>query len=1086
MSVTTKIVSPGLVRDSAPEVGSQVNGLRRAENVVCRSPGVVETRPSFELLVEDDATTRRVRALREFNGKCLSVQEDSVSHAWTIRDETLTAYSLPIDGMAEPPDYYASESQFAQARKNLYVAGKYGQAVLESEVAGVGRYAGVDVMALTDYRYFPGNFSIADNPTEHSWAYEFVFVRKDANGYTRRSPSSYRVVCVARVDQPNPDSTGVYASGSRFFIPTTGVSALRAGDQVEFYRTRTVEGLSPGSAAFLAFTYTLTDDDITAKYFAPPTDTVLPDNLGAALYTNIDQDGALGAKYMPPRAQTLALWARAMWYGRTVSKNRATIEIQRLHRAGVMRYATEATYTAASNVVTMADTTGLEAGMSWTDQYRYGSTVDGAFVPANSYIASVDSPTQITIFSSGAFGSGTAVSGVMDTGAWAGVPGSMQQGLIGEQLGTAVYTAGSPNVTLVLATTDGLTEGMYWTDSASGPNTLGSHVLSHTTIAEIFDSTHFAMSTNATNSGSAVSYVGDIIRIDDRDYYCWPQEYNVDGLALVPPWASTMAYCLPLIDARGDELCYQVLVDYLVMWVNWHRLFGDSGAPGSSVAAIPAGDFTLAARSFSQNGDGHIPLLLEPQSHSVLLEEQGVGGDPWTVSSTNAGAFAALPPGVLNSENDDRPNRLHWSQPDEPEAVTLLSFVDIGEQTAPIMRVVALRNALLVFKSDGLWRVTGSGPSAWSVELLDPTLQLLRAEAVTVSNNKAYAWCVGGFYECDETGSRSLSAEKLDVELRVAAGYVTSSAFSRGALVIAVEQRNLVLFGVPGAVSSDQTATVFAYDQTTQGWSEWPLAWEHACESASLDRCYYSRPPEAAKADANAIDVEIRRMASEYRGYDRTYDLGGGTGIDNDTVTVPLASLGTWRPVVGDWISAVSGSTRIYRRILEATFDAGSWTLVLEDEIADGDSLLITDADVFFVTEAGVFFFISDLSAWQAHEAATIALEWHPTAPAGLPVGAIARELQMQLDLREAPDPAEELSIPRYIVGGSSERSTTLYTVESAMARTATVQPLRVGVSRQLARAATVAPYFETSDIYAIRLVGASIVFEGVSEKTRR
>ena len=82
------------------------------------------------------------------------------------------------------------------------------------------------------------------------------------------------------------------------------------------------------------------------------------------------------------------------------------------------------------------------------------------------------------------------------------------------------------------------------------------------------------------------------------------------------------------------------------------------------------------------------------------------------------------PDGVSPTEAEDRANRLYFSDPDEPESVPLLNYVDIGAQQSPILALVPLRNALLVFKSDGVWRVTGYGPTNWTVDPLDPTMRL--------------------------------------------------------------------------------------------------------------------------------------------------------------------------------------------------------------------------------------------------------------------------------------------------------------------------------------------------------------------------
>src|SRR5689334_800143 len=120
MSVTTKVACLGLVRDSAPELASQANGMRKAENVVLRSPGVLETRPSFTLLHEQDGD-RRVRALREFNGRLLYVWQDTNDDTWGLSDEDGNDFDVPtLARVLAPVDYYASETKFAEARKNLY------------------------------------------------------------------------------------------------------------------------------------------------------------------------------------------------------------------------------------------------------------------------------------------------------------------------------------------------------------------------------------------------------------------------------------------------------------------------------------------------------------------------------------------------------------------------------------------------------------------------------------------------------------------------------------------------------------------------------------------------------------------------------------------------------------------------------------------------------------------------------------------------------------------------------------------------------------------------------------------------------
>ena len=69
--------------------------------------------------------------------------------------------------------------------------------------------------------------------------------------------------------------------------------------------------------------------------------------------------------------------------------------------------------------------------------------------------------------------------------------------------------------------------------------------------------------------------------------------------------------------------------------------------------------------------------------------------------------------------------RLYWSKIQEPEAVPLLNFTDVGDRNRDILALVPLDRALIVFKEDGIYSVTGSAPSSWIVDEIDTTLRFI-------------------------------------------------------------------------------------------------------------------------------------------------------------------------------------------------------------------------------------------------------------------------------------------------------------------------------------------------------------------------
>lgn len=1086
MSVMTRVESPGLARDSAPEVGSGANALRRAENVVIRSPGVIETRPSFELLYEDAATTARVRALREFQSACLAALKDSVSGDWSMR-RLDSGVDVPgqtfVWSTFEPPNYDQSETKYAEARGNLYMTSKHGVAALES-VSATARFGGVDAPPwMTDY-----NSPVLAGSTvpAFAYAYRFVLARKDSNGYVRRSPPSHRLVVT--LNSSVAYASGTFATGARLYLGKRCAKFMSAGDTVECYRSRITAGLAARAEHYLAWTYTLTSVDIGRLYFVPPADATQDDDLGAELYTDTSQTGGgeIAAKYPPPASGALALFQRVMWYGRVVEKARAVITMNRFFRVGAgevqstcigngTRGPSSAVYNNGSTTVTVADTAGLSKGMYWTDNLKYGPhepTLGLGIVPADTTIVSITNGTDFVI-------SNAAVCAASPTSAQSGVQSpDAPDGLIAETQ-TGTYTSGSP-IVISLTTTAGLREGMYWTDNAYGPEAAGAKVPAGTKILTIDSANQVTLTANATATGAATSYYGDVITISGVDFYAWIS-YGGD-YTMIDPWTALLSnHYVKCVAIGAPDIHASARWLAAVNLTKWIQLLANYTDPFAQTTVRVVGDFYFGHASTWAT------IQANPQpsnlAQTVVVEELLVNtGVDLTTSCTCPLGIA--PENPITQDAASKPNRVYFSDIDEPESVPLLNYIDIGAAGSAILALVPLRNALLVFKSDGVWRITGSGPSAWSVDPLDPTMRLLRPEAVCVSQNKAYAWCDDGIQEVSETDSRSLTAGRLDVELRTRSEYLSSNT-THGVFAAAVPRRNIVLFGLPTNLYGQFTDRVLCYHQTTNAWTEWPVSWGKVAEGGSYDRLYQSRPEEAAGTGTAEIDVEVRRMLTGIVGRDRSYDLGNTLVVSGTVLTISDGDFGTWRPTAGDWISATDGATRVFRRILSATHAASTWTITLEAIVAtDAGGLLITDAGVFFVTDGGVFFLISDLYEWQAHEAVVVALEWHPTAPKRLPTGALVRELQFELDLREAP--TADSSIPEYVVGGSSERDTSPYTLTSNMARVATVQMLRTGVSRQIARGATIAPYFQTSDIFAVRVVGASIVHEGTSERTRR
>lgn len=1046
MSVETQLQIRSLARDPSGQLASQAGALRRAENVVIRAPGVAESRPNFTLYREKLSTNLLIKALVEFTEEPLAVEYDTNLATWGLRRlQTDVKYTAAISyGTSvepEPINYALCETRFAQARACLYITSKHGILRLKDVTnfsSGLDT-AGVEMLMCSDWLTANQNY----NDQAFSWAYAVCFVRFDLNDKTtpRRSPPSERWVVTSSKAVIPGLATRVYFS-----------LRLKAGDQVELYRSRMATGDAPSPELFLTHVHTLSAADITLGYFTPPYDEGNDDQLGAPLYTNPSQGGALTAKYTPPRAQVLALYGSCMWYGRATSKARVSLTLRSTGLGGPVRGAVSAgisggglaaTFTLGSPTVVIK-TDGLVAGADFTDNITQGSTVAGTSVPALTTILSVDTALQITM-SANALANGTRTAGMMSRYAPVGVVAGIQSG---------THVLGSPIVTLVPSTAN-LKVGMGWSDSVNGPAAVGTLTAADTRILSIDSATQITLTKNAlANGAGAAAY--DCVEVATFPFYAWPGDTLLG--AATPVWNWPLR-CIPYWSAGYGLQSMASFITSLATAVNY---FAVRSGSSFRVRAIPSGDTNLDDKEVTN------------WSKSIIFEETNGTGDgmvtfgtgvvfttPFTVVCSRPTAFDPVE-STYQATNDDKPNRLYWSSPDEPESVPLPNFADVGSEMFPILALAPVRDALLVFKRDGVFRVTGAAPSSWSIECIETDLRVMRPECVAVCAGVAYVWAERGLFEVDSSGARSLSAGALDVELRAAAQLIDASASCHGAWVVAWPERQLVLFGVPGVTNAVETVRIYAYSLVTRSFSEWPLAWGVVAEGLR-DQVYYSR-----SVDGTIVDYEARSAVATPRGYDRVFDISAIVSFSSVTLVVATSATSTWVPRVGDMVSAL-GSTaavRAYRRVTEVSTGGGNYTLTLESTISGTGTL-------------------SDWKAYEVAQAAVL-MEWQPTSPARIPSGALCREIQVQLDLRAWPNDDKNVSLPEYIIGGTSERDTTPYTLTSNRARVAQVQPLRVGCSRQVARSASLAPYFKTGDIYPIRINGLSLVWEGTSERTRR
>jgi hypothetical protein len=176
---------------------------------------------------------------------------------------------------------------------------------------------------------------------------------------------------------------------------------------------------------------------------------------------------------------------------------------------------------------------------------------------------------------------------------------------------------------------------------------------------------------------------------------------------------------------------------------------------------------------------------------------------------------------VVLSDNDQKLNRIYFSKIKQPEAVPLLNFVDIGSADDPIIRVVALRDSVLIFKRDGVYILSGDDPTNFYVSVLDSTVTIRAPESVVTFNNQVYAFSNQGVVSVSDAGVAVMSRPIENILLQVSSEAYTN--FDNITFSISYESnRQYILF--TGTEPTDTYATqAFVYNAFTNTWTRWVM-----------------------------------------------------------------------------------------------------------------------------------------------------------------------------------------------------------------------------------------------------------------------
>lgn len=358
---------------------------------------------------------------------------------------------------------------------------------------------------------------------------------------------------------------------------------------------------------------------------------------------------------------------------------------------------------------------------------------------------------------------------------------------------------------------------------------------------------------------------------------------------------------------------------------------------GRSIVNIINQQSTEIVEAFYLSGENDIPGL-------VLLEAKTVSQIAFYLTANNSTTGENFNPSLptsgstVISDNEVRPNRVYFSKFQQPEAVPIVNFFDVGPRDKAIKRVIPLREAVYILKEDGIYRVTGETGS-FVVDAFDGAPLIIAPDSAVALNNRIYFLSTQGIVEVSDTGTQIIShkIENLVAPISSAAYDVSTASFGVGYEI----DRSYLLFTV--TKSSDTYATqCFRFNTLTNSWVRWPISKTCGVVKPDDNKLYLGA------ADEFFIEQERKNfLRTDYADRSHVLSFDEGAATDDETIFV-LSSVNDAE--VGDALVQTQYVTIAKYNQLLAKLDADTGvtdtTYVSLLEMDPGDSMAQKLADL--------------------------------------------------------------------------------------------------------------------------------------------
>lgn len=359
--------------------------------------------------------------------------------------------------------------------------------------------------------------------------------------------------------------------------------------------------------------------------------------------------------------------------------------------------------------------------------------------------------------------------------------------------------------------------------------------------------------------------------------------------------------------------------------LGWFQV-SDTGNPGFDIQ-VTASNMCLVANGFADNtivtayyisSDTDLPGQMNFARLTLVP-------DAFTITTTHGNSFEQSMP--ITSINDSRPNRIYYSKFNQPEAVPIVNYIEVGSANQPINRIVPLRDGVMVLKQDGVFRISNAAPP-FTITPIDYNVRILADNTAAELDNQVYFLSDQGVVALSDSDTQIMSFV-LDRTIIENTSPTLFPNLQQVAWGIAYQSARKYILFMPTTGSDVQGTQEYVYNHLTQVWTRWTLGATCGIILKKDGKMYMGSAEGSAPGSNNSYIYQERKTFTNADYADNQYTTMNTTAGSTDTIVIENPLLPINLELLPGWTitQTLTGSTA---KILSVTVGSITTTLVMD------------------------------------------------------------------------------------------------------------------------------------------------------------